>query len=210
VGGSQLIEQTYISTHANPAGRDIYLLDGMPVNTVQNEGLIQIYIDDGMIQESTYQTSNVTAEVGGGRVYTNLILKDGGNEFHGQLFLRYGPSQFVGNNVTSALSARGVTGQSAVNRLKDVNGRLGGPIIKDKLWFLVGGRKQLSFGRPIPSIPMDRPLSRRATSGLATSASRTGSMPRTEFRRCGFAIGRLRRMTWCFRRGASAGATGCS
>ena len=68
VGGSQQIEQTYISTHGNPAGRDIYLLDGMRVNTMQNDGLIQIYIDNGMIQESTYQTSNVTAEVGGGGV----------------------------------------------------------------------------------------------------------------------------------------------
>ncbi len=145
VGGSQQIEQTYISTHGNPAGRDIYLLDGMRVNTMQNDGLIQIYIDNGMIQESTYQTSNVTAEVGGGGVYTNLIPKDGGNEFHGQLFLGYVPSQFVGNNVTTALKARGLTGQSAVNRLEDFNGSLGGPIIKDKLWFLVGGRKQLSF-----------------------------------------------------------------
>jgi hypothetical protein len=145
VGGSQQIEQTYMSTHGNPAGRDIYLLDGMRVNTMQNDGLIQIYVDNGLIQESTYQTSNATAEVGGGGVYTNLIPKDGGNEFHGQLFLGYVPSQFVGTNVTSALTARGLTGQSAVNRIEDFNGSLGGPIIKDKLWFLVGGRKQLSF-----------------------------------------------------------------
>ncbi len=145
VGGSQQIEQTYISTHGNPAGRDIYLLDGMRVNTMQNDGLIQIYVDNGLIQESTYQTSNVAAEVGGGGVYTNLIPKDGGNELHGQLFLGYVPSQFVGNNVSNALKTRGLTGQSAVNRLEDFNGSLGGPIIKDKLWFLVGGRKQLSF-----------------------------------------------------------------
>jgi hypothetical protein len=145
VGGSQQIEQTYMSTHGNPAGRDIYLLDGMRVNTMQNDGLIQIYIDNGLIQESTYQTSSVTAEVGGGGVYTNLIPKDGGNDLHAQLFLGYVPSQFVGNNVTSALTARGLTGQSAVNRIEDFNGSLGGPVIKDKLWFLIGGRKQLSF-----------------------------------------------------------------
>ncbi|PWU05124.1 MAG: hypothetical protein C5B51_15395 [Terriglobia bacterium] len=145
VGGSQQIEQTYMSTHGNPAGRDIYLLDGMRVNTLQNDGLIQIYIDNGLIQESTYQTSNVTAEVGGGGVYTNLVPKDGGNDLHGQLFLAYVPSQFVGNNINRSLTARGLTGQSAVNRLEDFNGSLGGPIIKNKLWFLVGGRKQLSF-----------------------------------------------------------------
>jgi hypothetical protein len=32
-----------------------------------------------------------------------------------------------------------------VNRIEDFDGTLGGPIIKDKLWFLLGGRKQLSF-----------------------------------------------------------------
>src|ERR1700730_258340 len=66
VGGSQQIEQTYMSTAGNPDGRDIYLQDGMRLNTTQNDGLIQIYIDNGLIQESTYQTSNATAEVGGG------------------------------------------------------------------------------------------------------------------------------------------------
>src|ERR1700694_5973801 len=68
VGGSQQIEQTYMSTHGNPAGRDIYLLDGMRVNTMQNDGLIQIYVDNELLQEATYQTSAVTAEVGGGGV----------------------------------------------------------------------------------------------------------------------------------------------
>jgi len=145
VGGSQQIEQTYLSAHGQPATRDIYLLDGMRVNTMQNDGLIQIYVDNALIQEATYQTANVTAEVGGGGVYTNLIPKDGGNEYHGQLFLGYVPAQFVGSNITSALIARNISGQSAVNRLEDFDGTLGGPIIKDKLWFLLGGRKQLSF-----------------------------------------------------------------
>ena len=145
VGGSQQIEQTYMSAHGNPAARDIYLLDGMRINTLQNDGLIQIYVDNELLQESTYQTSSVTAEVGGGGVYTNMIPKDGGNTLHGNLFLGYVPSSFVGNNINSQLTARGITGQSAVNKLEDFDGSLGGPILRDRLWFLVSGRKQLSF-----------------------------------------------------------------
>ncbi|HYL34313.1 MAG TPA: TonB-dependent receptor, partial [Bryobacteraceae bacterium] len=145
VGGTQQIEQTYMSTHGNPPGRDTYLLDGMRVNTMQLDGYIQIYIDNEVLQESTYQTSNVTAEVQAGGVYTNLIPKDGGNDFHGALFLGYTPAQFVGSNITQGLIARGVTGQSAVNRIEDFDGSVGGPILKDKLWFLLGGRKQLTF-----------------------------------------------------------------
>jgi hypothetical protein len=145
VGGSQQIEQTYMSAHGNPAVRDTYLLDGMRVNTMQADGLIQIYIDNGLLQESTYQTGSVTAEVGGGGVYTNLIPKDGGNQIHGALFLGYVPARFVSNNITQGLTTRGVTGQSAVDRIEDFDGNLGGPILKDRLWFLIGGRKQLSF-----------------------------------------------------------------
>ena len=145
VAGSQQTEQTYMQAHGNPSWRDIYLLDGMRVNTTQGDGMIQIYVDNEIVAETTYQTNSVTAEVGGGGVYTNFVPKDGGNEFHGDLFLGYVPSSFVGNNISPALIARGVTGQSAVNKLEDFDGSLGGPIIKNKLWFLTTGRKQLSY-----------------------------------------------------------------
>jgi hypothetical protein len=145
VAGSQQTEQTYMQAHGNPSWRDIYLLDGMRVNTMQGDGMIQIYVDNALVQETTYQTNSVTAEVGGGGVYTNMVPRDGGNEFHGNLFLGYVPSSFVGNNITDALKARGVTGQSAVNKLEDFDGSVGGPVLKNKLWFLLAGRKQLSY-----------------------------------------------------------------
>ena len=170
VGGSQQIEQTYMSAHGNPASRDTYLLDGMRINTMQNDGLIQIYVDNGLLTETTYQTSAVTAEVGGGGVYTNMIPKDGGNEFHGALFLGYVPSSFVGHNITAALTDRGITGQSAVNKLEDFDGTLGGPILKDKLWFLMGGRKQLSFVQSAGSFYPD------GTPGIERSYIYTGDI----------------------------------
>jgi len=145
VGGSQQIEQTYLIAHGNPAARDTYMLDGMMVNTTQFDGTIQIYVDNALIQEVTYQTSNISLEVTGGGVFANFVPKDGGNELHGNLFLGYIPSAFVGTNIDAALRARGLTGQSAVNKLQDFDGALGGPIKRDKLWFLLSGRKQLSF-----------------------------------------------------------------
>jgi hypothetical protein len=144
VGGSMQVQQTYITTHGNMPHDSTYLLDGMLINSTIADGRAQNYIDNAIIQETTYQTSNVTAEVSAGGVYTNMVPKDGGNQFHGDSFLGWVNSGFVGSNIDQTLITRGVTGQSAVNKIYDFDASLGGPIKKDKLWFLVTGRKQLT------------------------------------------------------------------
>ncbi|PYR26654.1 MAG: hypothetical protein DMF98_08330, partial [Acidobacteria bacterium] len=144
VAGSMQVQQTYITTHGNMPHDSTYLLDGMLINSTIADGRAQNYIDNAIIQETTYQTSSVTAEVSAGGVYTNMVPKDGGNQFRGDVFLGWVNSGFVGNNIDQKLIARGVTGQSAVNKINDFDGSLGGPIKKDKLWFLMTGRKQLT------------------------------------------------------------------
>src|SRR5881397_1966426 len=103
VGGSQQIEQTYLISHGNPSSRDTYLLDGMMVNTTQNDGQIQIYIDNALMQEVTYNNANNSVEVTGGGVVANFVPRDGGNEPHGNLFLGWIPSEFVGTNIDQKL-----------------------------------------------------------------------------------------------------------
>jgi hypothetical protein len=112
VGGSMQVQQTYMSVHGTPADSNTFLLDGMLINTTQTDGRIQTYIDNAIIQETTYQTSGIMAEVSGGGVLTNMVPKDGGNQFHGDLFLGWVNSSFVGSNVDQALTARGLVGQS--------------------------------------------------------------------------------------------------
>jgi hypothetical protein len=40
------------------------------------------------------------------------------------------------------MTARGIAAQPKVTQVQDFDGSLGGPIKKDKLWFLLSGRKQ--------------------------------------------------------------------
>jgi hypothetical protein len=144
VAGSMAVQQTYITAHGNQTFEDTYLLDGMLVNSTIREGQQQNYLDNEIIQETTYQTSGITAEISAGGVYTNMVPKDGGNQFHGDLFAGYVNSDFVGSNIDRTLIDRGVSGQSAVNQIQDIDGSLGGPIKTDKLWFLLAGRKQIT------------------------------------------------------------------
>src|SRR6266852_166931 len=164
VAGSMQVQQTYLTAHGNQAADATYLLDGLLINSIIGDGRAQNYIDNAIIQETTYQTSNVTAEVSAGGVYTNMVPKDGGNQFHGELFLGWVNSSFVGTNVDRKLIDRGITGQSAVNKIEDFDGSIGGPIKKDRLWFLLTGRKQITdlqsagsfFSNGSPGIEADK------------------------------------------------------
>ena len=140
-GGSMQTQQPYATTHGNQSWHDTYLLDGLLINSTQFDGQTQTYIDNAIVQEATYQTGNITAEVEGGGVYVNLVPKDGGNQFHLNAFLGFVPTSFVGTNVTAAETARGLLGESRVNDIQDFDGSLGGPILKNRLWFLLAGRK---------------------------------------------------------------------
>ena len=164
VAGSQQIQQTYMAAHGNPAQHDIILLDGMLINTTQGDGQIQTYVDNELIQEATYQTSNVTADSSGGGVFVNMVPKDGGNNFHGDFFGAYIPSQFVGSSLDQNLIARGAPAQSKITEIQDFDGSLGGPIRRDKLWFLLSGRKQLTY--------QQSPLSTRADGSPEIDRSR--------------------------------------
>src|SRR3989442_11078404 len=61
------------TTHGNLPHDSTYLLDGMLINSTIADGRAQNYIDNAIVQETTYQTSSVTAEVSGGGVYTNMV-----------------------------------------------------------------------------------------------------------------------------------------
>jgi hypothetical protein len=157
IGGSQQIEQNYISVHGNGSVHDSYYLDGMKVNTTYSDGQIQQYIDNAAIQETTSQASNVTAEVSGGGMFTNLVPRDGGNQFHFTFFDGFsgGSNFWEANNLDSKLAARGLGSQDKIVRVEDTDGAFSGPIIKDKVWFAMTGRRQMTWTQAGASVYPD-------------------------------------------------------
>ncbi len=155
VGGSQQMEQTYILGHGSGANQTTVLLDGMNINSNYLDGTIQNYVDNGIIQQATYQTSGVTAEVSAGGALVNQVPKDGGNVFHGDVFAS-GTGQggwWQANNLSQSLKDRfAAFGQkpsvNSIVHIKDINATLGGPILKDRLWFLGSYRYQSTYDSP--------------------------------------------------------------
>ena len=74
-------------------------------------------------------------EVDRGGPAFNLIPKTGGNSFSGTGFLSLAGKWSQGNNLDDELISFGLTQVPGLIKNWDTNFALGGPIIKDRLWF---------------------------------------------------------------------------
>ena len=96
-----------------------------------------------MFNELVVNTSAGSAEASSGGVQVNIVPKDGGNTFSGDLSTENTGPRFQNDNITPELIAQGlrVNSLASVRKFYDVGGGLGGPLIKDKLWFYGAYRK---------------------------------------------------------------------
>src|SRR5262245_38456101 len=111
---------------------------GVTADTPQNYGSMY-YMDFGSAEEISVDTAAMGAEVGGGGgANINVIPKSGGNTVKGDaVYSITGKGYwdgFTANNVTSELAHQGVTIPS-LNKLYDFNADLGGPFVKDRMWW---------------------------------------------------------------------------
>src|SRR5215468_2243355 len=125
-----------------------FLLDGIDNNSNDNGGVI-LRTNVDAIQEFKLQTNTYSAEFGrSAGAVVNAITKSGSNRYHGNAF------EFFRN---SALDARDTFEDPATKKASfkqnQFGGTLGGPIVKDKLfWF--GDYQATSIRRPLTWISL--------------------------------------------------------
>ena len=76
----------------------------------------------------------------------NSVLKDGGNLFSGAAFIGFSSGEWQSDNVDDSLRAapNSIRTANGIKHIQMFTGSLGGPIKKDKLWFIVTARHQSS------------------------------------------------------------------
>jgi len=121
--------QSSLQTEANgvPRQGNLYQIEG--IDDDERTGLLQIIIPPvEAIQSVDISTNNFEAELGRATgAVTNVTLKSGTNSFHGSAF------EFIQNNDLNARSYfGGPLGHLSYNYF---GGSIGGPILKDKLFF---------------------------------------------------------------------------
>ncbi|MBC7361793.1 MAG: TonB-dependent receptor [Candidatus Aminicenantes bacterium] len=123
------------------AAGNTYQIDGLNANDPTQQQLM-IPLDFNLIEEVEVLTGGAPAEVGwtlGG--FVNAITKSGGNKFSGT-FQAY----YTNENLTKPvlpdeeLRALGLAKPSAPVYDYEISGGIGGPIIKDRIWFYMDGR----------------------------------------------------------------------
>jgi hypothetical protein len=101
-------------------------------------------------QEVTVDAGGSSAEHVEGGVIINLIPRDGGNTFSGNLFANFANSAMQGDNVTQELLDRGLPAGNRLEQLSEFNPSFGGPIKRDRLWFYWTARQMTAFS----TVPM--------------------------------------------------------
>ena len=86
-------------------------------------------------EEVDVKTFGNTADVDQPGANVQLVVKSGGNQFHGRYNNIFQSDKFASDNVDDRLRAQGLTKGDSVIRFNDFTADLGGRIVRDKLWF---------------------------------------------------------------------------
>ncbi len=132
------------SGYANGNGSSAFTVDGSNATSNYFADVIGRYripylYGEDAIQEFQVSESPYSAIYGGGAGFVNAVTRSGGNEFHGSTFYY---------NRNSATAANDALDKAAgfprpQDNLQQFGGGVGGPIVRNRLWFFVDYEQQL-------------------------------------------------------------------
>jgi hypothetical protein len=154
------------------AGDAIAINGNLPnyANFLQDGGVVQLPVSNNVdntlfeaIQEVQINTSSFSAEYGIGGAVFNQITKSGTNRFHGSAY-EYWQNNYL--NAAPYFEVNGVPAKPALLRYDQWGGSIGGPIIKNKLFFFFVRDKIYLNGAAPPSLGSTPTLAER---GMGTA-----------------------------------------
>lgn len=117
-------------------------IDGMRMSSAYNVAAsTRNQVNQVMVQEIVLDTSAASVETESSGMNMNVVPKDGGNRFSATFTAEGTNDSFqASSNINDDLRARGLTVGSPIQKIWDLGGGSGGPIVKDKVWYYAGVR----------------------------------------------------------------------
>jgi hypothetical protein len=129
--------------HGGRANESRLTIDGLNVGNPPGGNQPPTYVADvGNSQEVTFTTSGGLGEAETAGLVMNIVPKTGGNRFEGAAYFSGTGEHLQSNNYTDDLKAAGLAAATPTSKVYDLNGAVGGPIKKDRIWFFVNARTQ--------------------------------------------------------------------
>ena len=149
VGGSQSNQLPAMRVYGIATQATSWLvLDGVVTTDAGQTGGGGSYFDYASFEEARMQTIANDVETPNRGINLNLIVKSGGNDFHGDASWEQTSSTFASSNLDDELRAQGITSPNNLERRFYGGADIGGRIIRNKLWFYSGARGRLNSREP--------------------------------------------------------------
>jgi hypothetical protein len=135
VGGQSGQAHSALSIHGSRASDMQLQLDGMNTSSWNRNDTSIVLFTDGNIGEYAIEVAGKSAEAETGGVRINMIPREGGNRFRGGFSTNYSNPSLQTDNVSDELREQGLPVANTLKRMWSVNPTLGGPVLRDRLWF---------------------------------------------------------------------------
>ena len=143
VGGTNNLQNTTFTIHGGRTSDTRLQLDGVRLGNVLSGGEFSNFVPDtGATQEVTVDYAAITAEQPFGGLRIDIIPREGGNSLRGSIFGTGVDSGWQGSNLTQELEDAGLPDPNEMKQAYDINTSVGGPIVRDALWFYASARWQ--------------------------------------------------------------------
>lgn len=106
-----------------------FLVDGSSATAPRDFNGSNFYMPLDAIEEVSVNSSNAPAAYGGGLTSINVISKSGTNHWHGSAY------EYIQNTSLNARGFYDATGPKSVEHWNTYGGSVGGPVLKNKLFF---------------------------------------------------------------------------
>jgi hypothetical protein len=129
--------------HGGRANESRLTVDGLNIGNPPGGNQPPTYVADvANSQEVTFTTSGGLGESETAGLVMNIIPKTGGNRFEGSAYFSGTGERFLTDNYDDAIRAAGLAAPTPTSKVYDLNGAVGGPIRKDRIWFFVNARTE--------------------------------------------------------------------
>src|SRR5262245_48940335 len=143
VGGNQGGLQRSMAARGTPNAQNTQLLNGVNVNDPAAQGFSMNYYVPTVFENVEVSTGAQDISIGTGGILINMVTKSGTNRFSGSALQTYQGDKTQADNIDDALKNAGIRpNANATHLITNSNFQVGGPLIKNKLFYFGGPNYQ--------------------------------------------------------------------